>query len=266
MRIVALLGVRNEELYMERCLEHLFQQGVEICVIDNGSTDGTLQIAGRFLGRGVFRIEQLPFPGYFDLVGQLKFQEQLATEIDADWFIHHDADEIREAPTNFATLREGIVAADADGYSAIDFEEFVFIPTSVEDQFENTDYVANMRHYYFFSPCDLHRVNAWKKTTAVQTLVRTAGHQIEFSGRRIYPTKFILRHYIALSDSHVRRKYGKERVYSQREIEERGWHRARSEFIADQFRLPAIHHVKSLRPGSNMLDRSDPKTKHLIFK
>lgn len=265
MRIVALLGVRNEELYMARCLEHLFQQGVETCVIDNGSTDRTLEIARRFSGRGVFRTEHLPFLGYFDLVGQLRYQEQLASEIDADWFIHHDADEIREAPANLGTLREGIIAADADGYSAIDFEEFVFSPTSLEEQFENTDYVTNMRHYYFFSPRELHRVNAWKKTSAVQTLTRTGGHQIEFSGRRIYPTKFILRHYMALSVSHLRKKYGKERIYSQREIEERGWHRARFKLIADQIRLPSINDVKQLQPGSNTFDRSDPKTKHLIF-
>ena len=99
LRIVALLTVRNEALYLARCLEHLYQQGVESCVIDNESTDDTLAIAQSFLDRGVFRIESQAYNGFFDLTALLKMKERLSQEIDADWFIHHDADEIREAPT-----------------------------------------------------------------------------------------------------------------------------------------------------------------------
>ncbi|MCT7967819.1 glycosyltransferase family 2 protein [Laspinema sp. D1] len=103
MRVVALLTVRNEERYLGRCLEHLYSQGIEICLIDNGSTDKTLDIAQSFLGRGVFRIEHFPFKGCFELEKILLNEEKLAVEIDADWFIHHDADEIREAPSPYKT-------------------------------------------------------------------------------------------------------------------------------------------------------------------
>ncbi len=41
MRVVALLGIRNEERYLERCIRHLVGQGVEVCVIDNDSIDRT---------------------------------------------------------------------------------------------------------------------------------------------------------------------------------------------------------------------------------
>src|SRR5687768_918332 len=114
MRIVALLTVRNEALYMARCLEHLYRQGIETCVIDNESTDETLSIVKGFMARGVFRIETQAYPGYFDLVGQLMLKEKLINEIDADWFIHYDADEIREAPLPYTTLRHGIEAADRE--------------------------------------------------------------------------------------------------------------------------------------------------------
>src|SRR4030066_1080142 len=108
MRVAALLTVRNEELYLAHCLEHLMSQGIETCLIDNDSTDRTLEIARKFLGRGVFRIEHFPFRGYYKWQNCLLDKERLAIEIDADWFIHHDADEIRQAPNPYKTLLEGI--------------------------------------------------------------------------------------------------------------------------------------------------------------
>jgi len=49
MRIVALLAVRNEGHYMERCLEHRHAQGIEAWVIDNQPTDTTRATVGHFL-------------------------------------------------------------------------------------------------------------------------------------------------------------------------------------------------------------------------
>jgi glycosyltransferase involved in cell wall biosynthesis len=264
MRIVALLAARNEDFYLERCLEHLFQQGIETCVIDNGSTDRTRQIAKRFLARGVFRIEDLQYPGFFDLVGQLRHKERLAAEIEADWFIHHDADEIREAPRPFATLREGVEAADTAGYSAIDFDEFVFVPTSLHERFENRDYVAAMRYYYFYKPCELHRVNVWKRIGNRIDLADSGGHQVQFNGQRIYPHKFILRHYIALSEDHARRKYGHERIYSQAEVDTRGWHGWRARFDEHTICLPDRSKLKCVDDLPRW-DRSEPQAHHMFI-
>ena len=36
MRIVALLAVRNEEHYLERCLMYLYDQGIETCRLQLG--------------------------------------------------------------------------------------------------------------------------------------------------------------------------------------------------------------------------------------
>lgn len=71
-RIVALLAVRNEALYLARCLEHLYAQGIETCVIDDGSTDDSLKIAKSFIGRGVFRVESRPYNGFYDWTDLLK--------------------------------------------------------------------------------------------------------------------------------------------------------------------------------------------------
>lgn len=263
MRIVALLAARNEELYMERCLAHLAAQGVETCVIDNGSTDRTRSIAESFLGRGVSQIIDAPYPGHFDWVGLLRLKEQLAATIAADWFIHHDADEIREAPQPFLTLREGIEAVDARDYNAINFDEFVFLPTSESEAHDGKDYVTTMQFYYFFEPQPLHRVNAWKNLRISIDLVESGGHRAEFVGRRIFPDNFLLRHYIGLSREQLITKYGTGRTYSKEEVEQRGWHGARARFRPERLKFPHSKELKQVSTGS--WDRTDPRKLHAFF-
>lgn len=262
-RIVALLTIRNEALYLDRCLEHLFTQGIETCVIDNESTDTTVEIARRYLNRGVFRIETQPYQDYFDLVAQLRLKEKLTMDINADWFIHCDADEIREAPTPFKSLREGIMKADQEGYNAINFDEFVFLPTANDESFEGIDYVENMRFYFFFEPHRFRRVNAWKNIGQVVDLVSSGGHSANFSNRKIYPDNFILRHYIVLSRAHAIAKYGRERIYSKDEIKKRGWHYARANFNIESMCFPSPDELHQVRDG--YWNKSNPLKQNPIF-
>jgi glycosyltransferase involved in cell wall biosynthesis len=262
MRIVALLTVRNEALYMQRCLEHLRDQGIEACVIDNDSTDDTRAIAEAFIGNGVLRIERAPYPGHMDWVGILNQKQRLAVELDADWFLHHDADEIREAPQPYRSLRDGIEHVDALGYNAINFDEFVFVPHDLTTSFDGGDYVREMRYYYHFAPRAEHRVNAWKKQSGGVDLVSSAGHRAEFAGRNLFPRNFILRHYIVLSAHHANRKYGVERVYSQRETDERGWRPARLQWRHGKFRPPAVQDMKCIDRDGLGID--DPRRAHLF--
>ena len=259
MRVAALLTVRNEELYLARCLEHLMSQGIETCLIDNDSTDRTLEIARKFLGRGVFRIEHLPFRGYFDLQNCLQNNERLANEINADWFILHDADEIRQAPNPYKTLLEGIEDVDSQGYNAINFDEFLFLPTSMDESFENRDYVKEMKYYYFLEPRPLRHVKAWKKSNNPIDLTKSAGHKVNFEGIKIFPIPFILRHYIGLSRQYLEAKYGK-RIYSPEEVA-RGWHKGRVRFKPELLKLPNTERLKKIS-DNNIWDKSDPWKKH----
>jgi glycosyltransferase involved in cell wall biosynthesis len=263
MRVVALLTVRNEAQFLPRCLSHLAAQGVQACVIDNESTDETRAIAEQFARSGVVtRIVTLPYRGRFELVTQLESQERLSREIDADWFIHHDADEIMEAPSSGQTLQEAIAEVDAQGFNAINFDEFVFVPAQGED-FEDRDYVGAMRRYYFFEPFAPRLVRAWK-ADQLPVLSGSGGHLAEFDGRRLFPRNFVLRHYIILSASHALHKYGAERVYSDDEVTRLGWHGWRARFRPDMLKLPDPSSLKSL-DASNEWDRSDPKRKHLFI-
>lgn len=184
---------------------------------NNDSVDGTREITEAFLGAGVFRIERLPYEGVFDLTAQLLSQQKLAAEIDAAWFIRQDADEILEPPPAFSTLHAAISAVDADGYNAINFDEFVFTP-SANESFEGRDYVAEMTRYYFYEPWAPRLIRAWKRTTTAIALAESGGHSADFGGRRLYPSNFVLRHYIVLSAEHAIEKYTSERIYSEHEV------------------------------------------------
>ena len=51
MRVVALLATYNEERFVGGCIEHLQRQGIETYLIDNESTDATVEIAGALRAR-----------------------------------------------------------------------------------------------------------------------------------------------------------------------------------------------------------------------
>ncbi len=263
MRVVALLAVRNEALYLARCLDHLLTQGVEVHVIDNESDDATLDIAHTYARRGGVTVESFPFAGVYPWEGLLRRKEQLAFELEADWFIHHDADEIRQAPPAWSTLAEGIAQVDAAGYNAINFAEFVFTPTSKDESFEGCDYVARMRQYYYFCPRPLHRVNAWKKTSHPVDLAFTGGHTVQFPDRRVYPKDFVLRHYVFLSLPHLQRKYGTRR-YDPGELA-KGWHGQRAAFDPGGVRFPPRERFKHLREDGTF-DVSDPWRRHFFLE
>ncbi len=264
MRIVALLAVRNSEEYMHRCLSHLVAQGIEVFVIDNQSIDRTAEIARDFLGRGVIQVLEYPYPGYYDWAGLLKKKEEIAKSIGADWYIHHDSDEIREAPARWKTLRDGIMAVDAQGYNAINFDEFIFVPPNPLDDYSQCEFVDAMRHYFYFHPGPTHRVNAWKNLGQDVDLVSRGGHEIKFPGRRIFPENFVLRHYICLSYAHANHKYCTDHVYSEKEVKERGWHRNRVDAVKAGLQLPSEAALKML-PENGQFDRSDPQKLNLVF-
>lgn len=232
------MTVRNEKRYLRTTLQHLNNQGIDVCLIDNGSTDNTVEIAKDFLDKNVIRIEHFPYNGAFELEPILKNEERLAKEIEADWFIHHDADEIRQAPTPFKTLKEAFAEVDKQGYNAINFDEFVFLPTQENPNHETENFVETMKHYYFYEPEPIkRRINAWKNLNQEVNISQSGGHKINFEGRNIYPKPFILRHYIVLSYEHAVSKFC-GRVYSEREVAENNWHQERAICKPQDITLP----------------------------
>ena len=261
MRVTALITAFNEERFIGNCIESLAAHGVGVYLIDNGSTDGTVPIAERHLGRGVVGIESLPRSGAFELRKILRREEELASSLDSDWFMHVDADEIRLPPRSRRTLAEALRAADADGFDCVNFLEFTFVPTEESPDHDHPRYLETMRWYYPFSPFFPHRVNAWKRQPEPVDLVTSGGHHVKFPGQRLSPESFAMKHYLFLSVPHAIRKYV-ERRFDEREVRE-GWHGWRAGLSPEAIKLPSRDTLREYL-SDDSLDPSNPRTDHVL--
>lgn len=264
LRVIALLATYNEERFVTACLEHLFAQGLDVYMIDNQSTDRTIAVAERYLGHGLIAIEELPRGDRFSLASILKRKEELATELEADWFLHQDADEFRVAPRGRERLVDALARADLAGYNAVNFLEFTFVPTVEEPDHDHPRFRQTMRHYYPFLPEFPHRLNAWKRQTEGVVLGASAGHRVQFAGLRMLPRSWSMRHYLFLSSEHARQKYaGRIRTDAEDGLGWGGWRNrlARSSTLES----PCLPRQVELREdlGDEVLDPTAPLREHV---
>jgi|GraSoiStandDraft_4_1057263.scaffolds.fasta_scaffold41802_3 glycosyltransferase involved in cell wall biosynthesis len=261
MRVVALLTTHNEARFVAACIEHLRAQGVAVHLTDNGSDDGTVQIAERYLGDGVIAIEDLPRGEFFEWGAVLRNKQRLAAELDADWFIHHDADEFRVSPDRGRTLVDELRAADEAGFTAVNFLEFTFLPVAEEPDHDHARFLETMRWYHPFLPWYPHRVNAWKRQAEPVDLAGTGGHIVKFDGLALSPRSLYMRHYLYLGAVHALEKYVYRR-YSPFEAAARahGW---RSKMRPEDIVFPPAAELRPYR-GDQLLDPSSPRRRHYI--
>ena len=246
-RVVALIAAFNEGDIISPVIGHLVENGIDVYLIDNHSTDDTREQASQWLNRGLFHIETFPQslacsdpPGCYDWTAILHRKELLARELSADWFIHHDADEIREGPWPGLNLKEAIRWVDTLGFNCINFRVLNFPP--IDDGFNRGD---DPRSYFIgfedVRDFDQVQLKCWKGGKSPVCLVSSGGHEARFEGRRVCPIPFLLRHYPIRGQTHGARKVFRERkgrfIESERS---QGWHiqydQIRSEkhnFLAD---------------------------------
>jgi hypothetical protein len=262
LRVIALLAVYNEERFLANCLEHLFDQGAEVYLLDNDSTDQTVAIARSYLGRGLLGIEHYPRQGVFRSRLLLQRKEQLAAVLAADWFLHVDADEVHVSPWPGMTLAEALAEVEARGHNAVNFQEFTFSPTQEEPDHDHPDYLKTMRWYYPFLREFPHRLNAWKRQPGPVGLAESGGHQVQFPGLRPCPETFLMRHYLFLSVDHAIRKFVQQ-SYAPEEVQ-RGWYGGRAGLKTDDIWLPRqaeLHYYHS----DAQLRAACPRMEHLLF-
>ncbi len=230
--ITAIIAAYNEDDVIHHALADLVAQDIDVVLIDHHSTDDTVARASTFLGRGLVRIESFPDDAGVDLPTDvyawrfiLARKEQIARELGPGWFVHLDADEFRESPWPGTTLREGIERVDAAGYDAIDFHAVDFVPT--DDGFRPGDDVRErlLHHDPEVHPANRTKINCWRQDHREVDLWSSGGHDVRFEGRRVYPVKFILRHYPVRSQQHGMRKVFADRKQRWDDDERRAqWH------------------------------------------
>jgi hypothetical protein len=225
-RVVALIATYNEADIIGPCLGHLAAHGIESYLIDDGSTDGTPELAESWLGRGLLAIERIEKPAeartaWRDILAR---KQALASELGADWYIHHDADEFRESPWPHDSLLDAIRWVDALGYNVIDFRVLSFPP--VDDTFRpGEDPADHFLRWEEAAEYDRIQRKCWRAGYPDIEL-EDGGHDVRFSERQLFPVRFLLRHYPIRSQSHGTRKVLHERRerFVASEVEY-GWHR-----------------------------------------
>jgi GTP 3',8-cyclase len=223
LKVTAIMATYNEVDIISYAIRELISQGIDVYLIDTGSTDATVTEARRFLGRGLLQIEELAMDEFW-LARLMKRKEELAYELDSDWFINADADEFRESPWTGVSLLDGIRRVDALGYNAIDFAVFDFVPTH-DDLPPGGD---PREAFPFFEPGGYFnrlQIRCWKKPDGPVDLASSGGHEAAFPDRKVFPIRFLLRHYPFRGQAQAERKLFRERRPRYPEEEKkRGWH------------------------------------------
>ena len=265
MRVIAILASYNEERFIGGCLEHLFGQGVEAYLIDNCSTDRTVEIAEHYLGRGLIGIETFPREdGLYYWEAILRRKEELAATLEADWFMHMDPDEIRLPPRSDRTLAQAFAQVEAQGYNAVNFVEFVFVPTQEAPDHDHPRFQQTMKWYYAFQRSfpewRPHRRNAWKRQPEKVDLAGRSGHRVRFPGLRMSPEFFKMRHYLFLSAPHALHKYANKKFDATSGSQMRA---QLTGLPLEGIELPSqkeLHYYTS----DDQLDLSNPRTQHVF--
>lgn len=251
MKIVAILCVRNGADQVAVAIRQMLEQGLEVAAIDHASTDATPDILASF---PLIATRGMPWLGHFSLKDQLLAKQALIEELAPDWVVHFDADEFLHPQDRGQNLRGLIETAARAGANVINFHDCTFVPVDDED-WTGRDYVAGMRHYYFFQPYHPRMMRAFQ---AGLSNVVGAGHVVE--GAVIYPEDAILRHYIALSQARFLEKYNARR-FDPAELAV-GWHVRREAIKKMEIRFPGIERLKYLPDEQARFDLSEPWAKN----
>lgn len=223
--VLALVCSYNEWDILPYVLDHLHKQGVDSYVIDNWSTDGTYERLGSTAG--VVGFERFPVAqpsNTYLWTEMLKRVAQVAQEkYQYDWYMHHDADEIRRSYKPDETLSQAFARLTSEGYNAVNFRVLNFHPI-------DNGYAGDPERYFKYHETFSHydrmpHVKAWSNHTLVD-LHTDGGHQVWFEGRVVDPRRFLIKHYPIRSQYHGIRKVFQQRVPRWDAVERyrKGWH------------------------------------------
>ena len=231
LRITCVVCARNELAHLRILIPHLMRQNIEIVVIDNDSTDGTLDWIRSADEAGRIEFRHLPWEGAFDLTAQLAVKGAVVASLHSDWVIHQDADEILQGPTSWDGLRRCVEEADQAGFNVLNFDELVMLPLDPDLE----DPYSNNRLFYFFEPRPLRLMRAWRRTAGLNN-EHAGGHVLTGGNIYVSPVRPLLKHFIVRSQAHARQKY-LARIFAVRDLE-KGWHGNRIGLTEAVLKLP----------------------------
>lgn len=262
-RVCTLVCVHDEIRLIGPFLDHMIGLGSDVHVLCDRSPPGVVAEAEARRGHGVVAVDQVDDGDCFNLGAQLRRFENLAGAGAYDWYIRADVDEFRLPGHPGERWPEFAARVEAAGYNAVNFREFIFIPTRQQPDHDHPGFMESMRRYYLFEPRPEHRRSMWKRRPGPVDLESTGGHLVDFPGIRVYPHHPPMRHYQFLSEEHFWKKYGPRRYLSQERA--RGWHGWRLRLDALGPILPDENDLQLYDPASPWsFDTSAPRARHML--
>lgn len=228
-RALAILGTYNEKDIVACTVSKLLEQGLYVYAVDNWSTDGTYELLNQLKKGnpkviGVERFLEAPNK-FYQWKNLLRRKEEIARQFNFDWYLHVDADEIRCSPWKEKSLLDAIQIVDQEGYNAIDFTVINFYPVNGNDFPDGADPEDYFVHFDFgHRPGHFKQVKAWKNLGQNIDLTSSGGHDVDFAGRKVFPFKFLVKHYSFRSQKQGEQKIRDSLERSVPEYEELRWH------------------------------------------
>jgi hypothetical protein len=225
--VLAVICAYNEEDVIGEVVANLLAERVRVHVIDNWSSDGTVARLESLGASDRLTVERFPPEGPSSVSkwrALLERVEEVAVDSHASWVMHHDADEVRSAPWLECGLRDALYHADRAGFNAADHTLLEFLPVD-DRRFRGGNLGAHFEFFEFGGmPGHFVQIKAWRRSNARVSLGPSGGHEASFPHRRVYPYKFLSRHYPLRSVEHARRKIDERRQRWDAAEREAGWH------------------------------------------
>lgn len=262
-RVCAFVHVHDELRYVGPFLDHMIDLGVDLHVFCDRSPPSVVAEVEARLGHGVVAVESVCDGDCFCLGAQLRRVEWLASASSYDWYIRADIDEFRMTGHANESLPMLAARAESAGFNAIQFLEYVFIPTEQEPDHDHAQFLKTMRRYYLYAPPGLVFRSMWKYQPCLVDLESSGGRDVTFPGIRTFPEALPMCHYPFLSAEHVREKY-QLREYPEFEAV-RGWHTLGMSLQKCEWSLPDpqdLHLYDPALPG--WFDASSPRSSHWL--
>jgi Glycosyl transferase family 2 len=228
-RPLALIASYNEIDILPQVVAHFVADGIAVHVLDHWSTDGTFERVCAFAKQtDLVTISRFPPQGrqaHFALSPQLREKARIAALHPDRWVIHADSDQVRCSPWSHISFRRGLFIADRMGFNAIDYTVCEFRPV-LGDLAPSEDLKTAMPYFAFGDqPHHFVQIDTWRQDAEHVDLERAAGHRVSFAGQKVFPYKFILKHFSLRGPEHARRKIFGERLPRFSPLERaRGWH------------------------------------------
>lgn len=253
---LAIMNCYNEKDIIVESINHILNQGLDVCMVDNHSTDGTYELLNEaFFNNSRVYLRQSEFYGNnYEWHRLLSGTEQITHEFSDkySWFMHYDADEIRYSPVKGVTLQQMLGFVDSLGYNSIDMTvlDFRFLPA----QNINANYENNLLNFEFGRrPAHFLQVKCWKYAPDI-SLANSGGHDAQFTARKVYPIKFLMKHYPLRNKEQAGKKIFQDRASRiLKEKSEKGWHGQYDKFIVGNEEIVFNQH-QLIRWHPNMFD------------